>query len=84
MLGKLQLLTKLDGGFHLKEHSCSHRAFQGPSDETALVEQAVLFGEMIQSNKESGVDFDSYFSVQYFSGDPTSIELQEIWFTKSD
>ena len=48
------------------------------------MEQAVLFGEIIQSDKEIGVDFDSYFAVQYFSGDPSSIELQEIWFTKSD
>lgn len=60
------------------------RVFQGPADETAFVEQALLFGELIQSNKETGVDFDTYFSVQYYNGDPGSVEINEIWFKKSD
>lgn len=58
------------------------RAFIGPSDETSLVEQAVLFGELIQSNKETGVDFDTYYSMEYYSGEePVSkTSIQEIWF----
>ena len=60
------------------------RTFQGPSDETAFVQQAVLFGELIQSNKETGVDFNTYFSVEYYNGNPGSVEIEEIWFKKEN
>ncbi|XP_057374684.1 uncharacterized protein LOC130695556 isoform X2 [Daphnia carinata] len=60
------------------------RVFQGPTDDTAFVEQAVHFGELIQSNKETGVVFDTYFFVQYYNGNPGSAEINEIWFKKSD
>ena len=52
----------------------------------AFIEQARIFGEMIQENKDSaGVNFDSYFSIQFFTGGfETKIPYEEIWFTKSD
>ena len=63
---------------------CSCRAFQGPADEVAFVEQARIFGELIQAQKDSaGVDFDSYFSIQFFTGDfDTKLPYEEIWFRK--
>lgn len=48
------------------------------------MQEAVLFGELIQSNKETGVDFDTYFSAQYYNGDPGSVEIEEIWFKKAN
>ena len=65
-------------------YSILSRTFQGSSDETAFVQQAVLFGELIQSNKETGVDFNTYFSVEYYNGDPGSVEIEEIWFKKEN
>jgi len=61
------------------------RAFHGPADETSFLEQARLFGEMIQSNKVDAerVNFVSYFSVQSSSANNEE-HIEEIWFLKSD
>ena len=61
------------------------RAFHGPADEASFLEQARLFGEMIQSNKVDAerVNFVSYFSVQSSSANNEE-HIEEIWFLKSD
>ena len=53
------------------------RGFQGPVDESGLVEQARLFGELLVANKEPNVLFDAYFAASY-GGNINSKE--EIWF----
>lgn len=63
------------------------RAVEGGDDEMEFVEQARQFGEMIQSDNDSdGVDFHTYFSVQYFanSGFDSKFSTEEIWFPKSN
>ena len=63
---------------------CQHsRAFEGPADEDKFLQQALLFGEMIQADQvdAEGVDFSSYFSVQNISR-PDSM-LEEVWFITS-
>ncbi len=57
------------------------RGFEGPVDEAALVEQARIFGELLITNKEKGVIFDAYFSVNYF---PLGNCKEEVWFVKSE
>lgn len=79
-------LAKQSASFLLKQSLVVFRAFQGPADETALVEQAVAFGELIISKKDdAGVNFDTYYSVQYFKSDKpdSKLSVEEIWFVKA-
>lgn len=61
--------------------SAFDRGFEGPVDEAALVEQARIFGELLITQKEKGVIFDAYFSVNYF---PLGNRKEEVWFVKSE
>ena len=57
----------------------SYSAYDGPCDETSFVERALQLAEKIQSKQEKGVDFDCYYSADYY--DANGIEVHEIWFT---
>ena len=57
------------------------RAFQGPADELAFVEEARLFGELLQEKKEIGAHFNAYFSAHFYNSNKP---IEEIWFINSN
>ena len=58
------------------------RAFQGPGNDETVVQQALAFGEQLQSEHETSVNYNSYFSVIF--GSKSEQPSQGIWFVKSN